>query len=222
MIDIIRHYGIFNPATIENKKILVVGCGAIGSKIVVELIKLGLEDITVYDFDKVESHNIANQAFNVDDIGKYKVDAIKDYANKNDAEKVKVFASKYTSEMAKESDFDFIFLAVDSIETRKDLVDAFTRTRSMKLIIETRMGSDEVQIYIIKSRKDYKDWLKTISFDKAYVETSACGSPISFGLISTFASALACNAFVHYTNDKLLNNKISLFSFPLDLMDSSY
>ncbi|MFA7142581.1 MAG: ThiF family adenylyltransferase [Candidatus Dojkabacteria bacterium] len=221
MIDIRRHQGIFNASNFEDKKILVIGCGAIGSKIVTSLIKLGLENITVYDHDKVESHNIANQDFNINQIGMSKVNAIKDFATANEAN-IKVHEEKCNRDTIKDSVFHYAFIAVDTLEGRKELIDALTRNISIELIIETRMGSDEVQINSLNGRQHYKDWLKTINFDKEMVEVSACGSPISFGLISDLSAMLAVNMLIHYVNDKLYYNRISAFSFPLEIETSSY
>lgn len=221
MIDIRRHQGIFNASNFEDKKILVVGCGAIGSKIVTSLIKLGLENITVYDFDKVEAHNIANQDFNINQIGMSKVNAIKDFATANEAN-IKVHEEKCSSDMIKSNIFHYAFIAVDTLEGRKELIDALTRNVSIELIIETRMGSDEVQINSLKGRQHYDSWLKTINFDKEMVEVSACGSPISFGLISDLSAMLAVNMLIHYVNNKLYYDRISAFSFPLEIETSSY
>ena len=113
-------------------------------------------------------------------------------------------------------------MAVDSIETRKLLVEKFTRNANTKLIVETRMGSDEIQTYNIKNREDYNNWLSTIAFDKATVEVSACGSPLSFGLVSTLASVIACETLVVWSNEKLYYDKVSMFLYPLDIEFSNY
>src|SRR5215813_5940026 len=77
-VDITRHVEVFSRDAFGNKRIDVIGAGATGSRIVLSLAKLGLENIHVWDFDTVEGHNIANQAYGMGDIGKLKVDALHD------------------------------------------------------------------------------------------------------------------------------------------------
>lgn len=53
---------MFNP-TEHNLKVFVYGAGSIGSHVVVGLAKIGVKDITVYDFDEVEEDNFPAQFF---------------------------------------------------------------------------------------------------------------------------------------------------------------
>ena len=74
-LDISRHMELFNPSKF-NMPVTIIGAGATGSWLALSLAKLGIEDITVYDFDIVEEHNVPNQAFAISDVGTSKVDAI--------------------------------------------------------------------------------------------------------------------------------------------------
>ena len=49
----------------------VIGCGALGSWLTFFLLKMGFKNITVYDFDKIEEHNLPNQFFMENQIGKF-------------------------------------------------------------------------------------------------------------------------------------------------------
>ncbi|KZL93244.1 ThiF family adenylyltransferase [Clostridium magnum] len=55
-----------------NKKILVVGAGALGSKIIVHLARNGFTDITIVDNDTLSPHNLARHILFADSIGKNK------------------------------------------------------------------------------------------------------------------------------------------------------
>ena len=59
-----------------NVPINVIGCGALGSWLVLFLLKMGFKNITVYDFDNIEEHNIPNQCFSESQVGMAKVDAM--------------------------------------------------------------------------------------------------------------------------------------------------
>lgn len=52
-----KHREYFDPEKIREAKvpIHIIGVGAIGSHIAIQLAKLGIEEITVWDFDTVDS-----------------------------------------------------------------------------------------------------------------------------------------------------------------------
>ena len=56
--------------------VAVVGLGGLGSNIAVALTRLGIGHLYLYDFDKVELSNLNRQYYFIDDIGKYKADAL--------------------------------------------------------------------------------------------------------------------------------------------------
>ena len=72
-----RQEELFDPVT-QKFKIIVLGAGSLGSFITLNLAKLGFNDISVYDYDYVEGANIPNQFFRMSDIGKPKVEALKE------------------------------------------------------------------------------------------------------------------------------------------------
>ena len=76
-LSITRHQPIFDPNQFNYLPIHIIGAGATGSRVFMSLIELGLSNITVWDFDTVEAHNLANQAFNFSHIGMTKVQALK-------------------------------------------------------------------------------------------------------------------------------------------------
>ena len=61
-MDLVRQLEFFDPAKIT-EEIHIIGVGAIGSHIVEMLVRMGIEDINIYDFDTVDEHNIPNQMF---------------------------------------------------------------------------------------------------------------------------------------------------------------
>ena len=70
-----KHLDYFNPLTLSTE-VTVIGTGATGSHIITLLTRLGIETIKVYDFDTVDSHNLANQHFRYQDIEKLKTQAV--------------------------------------------------------------------------------------------------------------------------------------------------
>ena len=61
---------------ILNKKILVVGCGGVGSNVLKQLVQMGFINLAFVDLDIVEKSNLLRQFYFENQIGKFKVDCI--------------------------------------------------------------------------------------------------------------------------------------------------
>lgn len=66
-----------NQEKIKNFRILIGGCG-LGSVIAECALRLGFENLTVIDGDKVELSNLNRQNYTQKDIGRFKVEALKE------------------------------------------------------------------------------------------------------------------------------------------------
>jgi len=73
-----RHTGLIDPVTIETKSVLTVGAGSIGSLLSTLLVRSGVKRIHICDFDTVSPSNICRTAYGERDIGRLKVDALRD------------------------------------------------------------------------------------------------------------------------------------------------
>lgn len=63
----------------KNKEILILGLGGIGSIVTELLARAGFENFHIVDYDKVEKSNLIRQtAYYINDIDKYKTDALKE------------------------------------------------------------------------------------------------------------------------------------------------
>lgn len=50
------------PKTIQSKQVVILGCGAVGSKIALHLFRSGITNLTLVDNDKLEPHNLCRHA----------------------------------------------------------------------------------------------------------------------------------------------------------------
>jgi hypothetical protein len=178
MIDPLRHINVFSPDQWGSRRIDVIGAGATGSKVVVSLAKLGITNIHVWDFDKVEPHNIANQVFGNEDIGKFKVDALKELVELQTGTKITAHNERVdgTQELG-----HVVFLLTDTMSSRKEIFAKGLKFKlRTKLMIETRIGSDGGRIYVINPSKlpEIKGW-EGCFYEVAAV--SECGTSITVG-----------------------------------------
>ena len=93
---ILKKVGILGQSKIKNSKVLVVGCGGLGSPVIDLLSRAGVGEIGMMDHDKVSISNIHRQVmFTSDDVGKYKVSILKKKISKiNKNVKVKIYRNK--------------------------------------------------------------------------------------------------------------------------------
>jgi molybdopterin/thiamine biosynthesis adenylyltransferase len=79
----LRHTQIegFSQEKIRNLHVLVIGCGAIGNEVVKNLVLLGVGQLTIFDFDRVEKHNLTRSVLlRETDIGLNKTDSVARHA----------------------------------------------------------------------------------------------------------------------------------------------
>ncbi len=189
-VDITRHIDVFSRDAFGGLRIDVVGAGATGSRVVLSLAKLGLDNIHVWDFDKVEAHNIANQAYDQSHIGQFKVDAVAELVKRATGLNIHKHNERVNGSQILG---DIVFLLTDTMSSRKEIWQKGIRFKlRTKLMIETRMGSDNGRCYSINPTKKLQvdAWEATLC-DDAKVEVSACGTSISVGPTAEFLSGLA-------------------------------
>jgi hypothetical protein len=196
-IDARRHLDVFSNVAFGARRVDVIGAGATGSRIVLSLAKLGLENLHVWDFDTVESHNIANQAFGQSDIGKLKVEALRDLVKQQTGLTITIHNEKVDGS---QSLGEVIFLLTDTMASRKEIWNKGIRFKMRtKLMIETRMGPDQGRCYTINPTKpaQVKGWEGTLYGDEV-APVSACGASITVGPTAEYLSGLAVWQFIRW------------------------
>ncbi|MBR6021954.1 MAG: ThiF family adenylyltransferase [Kiritimatiellae bacterium] len=73
-----RARGILEADALAARRVAIVGLGSFGSQIAVELAKAGVGSFALFDFDRVELHNLMRHVCGVNDLGRLKTDAIRD------------------------------------------------------------------------------------------------------------------------------------------------
>lgn len=126
---------------------MIVGCGNIGSNAALALARMGLHLFTLHDFDEVEEHNLASQAYQATDVGRKKVDAIKSaMLGINPDVRVDVVDAAFAGD-AELSDADILISAVDSVYERRRICDGLIRRGSRPFVVDGRMGGGQVEVY---------------------------------------------------------------------------
>ncbi len=117
-----RLNGVLSPS-FSKKRILVVGTGA-GSIMCMNLARQMPAKLTLVDFDEVELHNLCRTSFGYSDIGRKKVEALKDrISDANPFVTVECIEDDITTlekeKMDKLFDVDMIIAGTDSVEAQR-------------------------------------------------------------------------------------------------------
>lgn len=213
-LSTIRHAQIFNPIA-NDEGVTIVGAGAIGSRVYALLVELGLINITVIDFDVVESHNLANQLFSMDDLGKLKVDALRDWTQKKLGRLPP--SLRFVNERAN-SETVFLpttFLLVDSLEARRELAAILHQGTDCVRLIDARMGAAHGIVCAVSPHTDYAMYMSTLGGRDDEAEVSACGSPFSVAPTAALFASLAVWEFINLkTNPAASTKQINLWLKP--------
>ena len=123
---------------IKNLNILIVGIGGVGGYTLESLVRCGIENITIIDYDRVDSSNLNRQIIsNLNNIGQLKVDvARKRYTNINDKLNLKtmsIFLDKDNIDSISICQFDYVVDACDSVLT-KALLMGVCVSKNIKII----------------------------------------------------------------------------------------
>lgn len=126
---------------LSSKKILILGCGGIGTHMAWHMTALGVKSITLVDFDTVEESNLNRQLlFDRNDIGLIKADVLKLKLEAiNPDIEIKTICTKISSEEELENicltdKYDLIIKALDSPAQFPDWLDSVARKHSLVYI----------------------------------------------------------------------------------------
>lgn len=206
LLDISRHVELFDPHKFETP-VTIIGAGATGSWLALMLSKLGISDITVYDYDKVEEHNIPNQAYlSISDVGEQKVNALMELIKKATGCTIKIKNEKFTNQRLN----GIVFLMVDSMEERKKIWNKTIKLKpSIALLVEPRMGLDVGRVYNVDpiNLKHIEEYENTYYSDDV-AEVSACGTSQTVITTALSIASWCGRQLINYHNKEELDNEI--------------
>jgi len=135
---VLKDVGVVGQKKIYSSKVLIVGAGGLGCPVADYLSRAGVGTIGIADFDKINLSNIHRQnLYNSKDIGKYKVDVVKEKIKSiNPFTKIKTYKKKITNKNLNNviKSFDIIVDGSDNFKT-KFLLNKYSIKYKKKLIV---------------------------------------------------------------------------------------
>ena len=129
---------------IKRKNILVLGTGGVGGYAIETLVRSGIQNITIVDYDKIDYSNINRQVIaNSNNIGNYKVNEwekrIKEINKDIKVKKINEKITKDNINILFEEEYDYIIDACDTIIVKKLLI-KLCKEENINLLTVCGMG----------------------------------------------------------------------------------
>lgn len=165
----IRQRGIVPTNKLKETKATVIGVGAIGRQVAIQLAAMGVGHIQLIDFDTVGPENLAPQGFLEEEVGMKKVEAVQKTCQRQNSE---IEITTVDDRFTKDTEVgDVVFMCVDSIETRSFIWE--TLSDEVDLIVDGRMTAEQLQI-LAANDDDTKDYYPTTIFAVEDAFQGAC------------------------------------------------
>lgn len=197
-----RNKGILEINVLESKHVLIVGLGSFGSQIAIELAKAGVGSFSLFDFDRVELHNLARHTCTIKDLGRLKTDAIYDaIKGKNPYAHVGKYPINITEDLEllnqEVGKSDIVICATDNNESRFKLQDALIKQKKIGIFgrAVTRAEGGDVFRYM-PGGPCYTCLIGTGFYDSSAEEITDVASARRNGRIAAYVSEDEADAMV--------------------------
>jgi molybdopterin-synthase adenylyltransferase len=182
-----RQQGLVPRERLQTLDLTIVGVGAIGRQLALQLAALGARKLRLVDFDQVEATNVSTQGYLQQDLGRSKVDATAGALWQIEpALDLELIEDRYRPQ---HPPGDALFCCVDSIEARS----AIWRSAGQRLEFwcDGRMLAEVMRILTVADRR-HTDRYAASLFDRSEAITGSCTSR---GVIYT--AAIAAGLMTH-------------------------
>ena len=141
----LRQQDLCPVQALQDLKVTMIGCGAVGSFTALALAKMGVGSMTLFDPDTVEEHNLPVQFFRDTDLGRSKVEALADQLRVMTETEVTAIPEAYTSQPLE----GLVVSAVDSMTSRRRVWQHIRGKRDIPLYLDSRMGALVGQVLVV-------------------------------------------------------------------------
>ena len=140
-----RQEDIVPADMIASRKAMVIGVGAIGRQVALQLASIGVPRLTLVDNDIIEESNVVTQGYHEKDIDNYKVHVTSDDCYEINT-KIEVLAITDRYLASENYDCSEIFICVDSIEDREFIFNSIT---GWDFYCDGRMSAESIRILTV-------------------------------------------------------------------------
>lgn len=195
MLDNSRQSDLVPADRLRGLSVDVIGVGAIGRNVAIQLTAMGADNVRIIDFDRVDATNVASQGYFQDDIGEYKVACLSAFLKRiNPDIRCNALSIRWDDRMRLS---DIILCCVDSMAVREQLHDSASESQ---LFIDGRMQAEVGYVFPSCSAASRESYRATLFFDTD-AEPGRCTSQTTLYGASHVASAML-HQFARFLRDQ--------------------
>jgi len=186
------------PTRVLTERINIIGAGAIGSFTALSLTKMGYTNIKIWDFDTIDTVNMNSQFYRFKDIGKKKVEALRDLIKDFTNVEIEICDERWKGEKLD----GIVLCCADSMAVRKAMFAIHKNSPSTKLYIDSRMGAELALLYSVipNNPKSLESYEKTLYSDEEAVQQPCTAKSTVYCSLSL--SSMICALIKEFTVNK--------------------
>lgn len=144
-----RQMDLIPTEHVQNQAITIIGCGSLGSFLAMQLVKMGVRNLTLYDGDTVGIENMSCQYHTAKDIHLNKAHALANNLSNLCTEEwyPQAYQRHWTTD---DKLTGIVVMAADSMATRRQIWDKAKESLGVKLVIDMRMGAETALMYTMR------------------------------------------------------------------------
>ena len=199
-----RQSDLVPQSKLEEITATVIGVGAIGRQVALQLAALGVPKLQLMDFDTVEETNVTTQGYDFGDVGQLKVDATAEAVQRIDPLiEVEAISDRYRSRI---EIGDTVFCCVDSISARSAIWRS--ASRKCRFWCDGRMLGEVIRVLTAADAESRKHYPTTL-FRQSQAQTGRC---TAHGAIYTacIAAGLMTHQFTRWLREIPVDSDLTL------------
>jgi hypothetical protein len=163
---------LFAPDTA--RKTVVFGGGSVGGYVVAYLAAMGAKDIEVWDADTVASHNVPMSVYRPKDVGRPKVEALREIVLEKSNVEIRIRPEMYEGQEPLRN--VSVVSCVDTFAARKSIWKQVRMNPTIHLFCDTRVAEYYLEVFAIApcERQDIKRYEMLLRDDKD-AKRQTCG-----------------------------------------------
>jgi molybdopterin/thiamine biosynthesis adenylyltransferase len=210
----IRQRDLVPPAKLSACHPLVIGVGAVGRQLALQLASTGVTRMTLVDDDHVAVENLAPQGYTPSDLGRHKVDATAAWCREihpelvmeTYAERFRRSSTRDLSCFGRQSHRLAVFCCVDTIECRRIVWESVRSQASF--FADARMAAEVVRV-LASDRPALDDYYRTTLFENRHAYAGSCTAKSTI-YSASIAAGLMMAQFTRWLRGLLLDRDLLL------------
>lgn len=213
-MDVMRHRSVFDPAQFKGR-VGIIGVGALGSAVALNIAKLGIENITLFDSDVVENHNLPNQVlFGPHNVGHLKTESAHAMLWSLTGIHVTTRGAVASKSDLRETGVTHAFVCVDSMLARKAIFkQAIWMNPQVVFVAEGRLSSRTGMSTAFNPQDigHSKEYLMRLYPDEDVVhDRGACGNILMLGATAMMLACQMTWQFINHCTDQPYTQEIAV------------